>query len=193
MPTFPIHTAADAPTAESRAALRAIEAKRGHVPNLVGALAASDTALLAYLELSQRYGSGDLSLLERQVVALEVNRLNQAPYCMAGHSAACEASGIKPSTLVALRNGLPLDNDRLEALRRFTRALVEGGGVVDDSLWQEFGNAGFTRAQALEVLVGISVKMFSNFASRMMQVPVDIGAVHWTWQPPAAAPAEAAP
>jgi AhpD family alkylhydroperoxidase len=173
MPRFQIHQPNGAPAPGAREYLRAVHAARGHVPNLMAVLAESEAALRVYGELSTRYGEASLSLLERQVVMMTVTRLNAATYCMAGHSAIAAAAGMSAEQIDALREGHALDDARLEALRRFTEAAYYCRGKIDGGTWAAFGAAGYGNAQALEVLVGIALKVFTNFAARMTEVPVD--------------------
>jgi AhpD family alkylhydroperoxidase len=182
MKRFPLHDTRSAPTRGARAYLRAVRERRGFVPHLYGALAQSDVALRVYGELSRLYSESTLTPTERQVVMLTVTRLNVASYCMAGHSAVAEALGVVPECIGALRSGEPLDDPRLEALRRFTEAVYYCRGKADGAAWQAFETAGYTPTQALEVLVGVSLKVFSNFASRMTEIPLDEGYRHWSWR-----------
>jgi AhpD family alkylhydroperoxidase len=193
MERFPIHDARTAPTRGARAYLRSVRDRRGFVPHLYGALASSETALKVYGELSKFYSASSLTPTERQVVMMAVTRLNLASYCMAGHSAVAEALGVLPECIGALRTGKSLDDPRLEALRRFTESTYYCRGRADNGAWTAFESAGYTPTQALEVLVGVSLKVFSNFASRMTEIPLDEGYRHWVWsegQPP---PAQDAP
>jgi AhpD family alkylhydroperoxidase len=181
MPRFAIHDPLSTPTRGARAYLRQLRTRRGFVPHLYGALASSETALKVYGELSRLYGGSSLTPTERQVVMMTVTRVNLASYCMAGHSAVAEALGVVPACIGALRTGEALDDARLEALRRFTEAVYYCRGKPDAAAWHAFEAAGYTPLQALDVLVGISLKVFSNFASRMTDIPLDEGYRHWAW------------
>jgi AhpD family alkylhydroperoxidase len=186
MSRFNLYTPLSAPKPGARAYLRRTQRERGQLPRLFQALAESEPVLKAYGEASRLYAEGTLSLLERQVVMLTVSRLNAAPYCVSAHSAMAEARGVMPDIIVALREGHPLVDPRLQALRLFAEAALTHRGRVDALTWQRFEHAGYGNEQALEVLVGIALKVFSNYASRMTEVAPDDGATRWDWAPPTA-------
>ncbi len=79
-----------------------------------------------------------------------------------------------PQTLIeALEHGRPLDSPRLEAVRSFTLSLLEYTGDVPDKEWQQFLAAGFDRAAALEIVVGIAAYTLTTFANRLTEAPLD--------------------
>jgi len=73
----------------------------------------------------------------------------------------------------ALRNETRLPTDRLEALRDFTLAVVRGRGDVDDSIATAFLEAGFTKRQILEVVLGTAQKVMSNYTNHLANTPID--------------------
>jgi alkylhydroperoxidase family enzyme len=181
-PAFRVHTAKSPASRGARAYLRALEQRRGFIPNLFGLLAESETALKLYGEMSQLFGQSTFTPTERQVVLMTVTRNNAAAYCMAGHSAIAEAQGDLPQLIRALRDGVPMADRRLQALRRFTEAVLVCRGRVGPQEWREFEAAGYGREQALEVIAGIALKVLSNYASRMTNAALDEGFRHWHWQ-----------
>jgi alkylhydroperoxidase family enzyme len=74
-----------------------------------------------------------------------------------------------PALITALRAGEPLDDPRLEAVRRFTlRVLATAGEVPEDEV-AEFLAAGFTTRNALEVVLGIGTYTMSTLANRLVR------------------------
>jgi alkylhydroperoxidase family enzyme len=73
----------------------------------------------------------------------------------------------------ALRSGGPIADDRLSALRDFTRAVIEERGAVADELQERFFTAGFTAQQALEVVFMVGMLTMSTYASRLTRVPLE--------------------
>jgi len=147
------------------------------------ALAQSEPALRGYMALTDMLNKSSLTALERQVVLLETNRFNEAPYCMTGHSAIAHALGMPPDWLAALRDGEPLPDRRVEALRRFAFALLEGRGSASEEEWAAFHAAGYANEQALDVVLALTLKTLSNFTSRMGALPLDVGHQPWAWSP----------
>ena len=70
----------------------------------------------------------------------------------------------------------------MEALRTFTLSVVRNRGNVDDNAVQAFLDAGFTRRQILEVILGVSQKVMSNYTNRLANTPVDAPFVKFDWQ-----------
>ena len=83
----------------------------------------------------------------------------------------------------ALRNETPLPNARLEALRTFTLSVVRNRGHADEGTVQAFLDAGFTQRQILEVILGISMKVMSNYTNHLAHTPVDGVFAKYTWAP----------
>ena len=64
----------------------------------------------------------------------------------------------------ALRDKTPLPNEKLEKLREFTLILVRKSVFLE---------AGFTRKNILEVIVGISQKVLSNYTNYIANTPLN--------------------
>jgi len=75
-----------------------------------------------------------------------------------------------------------LPNARLEALRTFTLSMVRDRGKVDERAVQAFLDAGFTKRQILEVILGISQKAMSNYTNHLAQTPVDAPFRKYEWR-----------
>ena len=72
-----------------------------------------------------------------------------------------------------LRDETPLPDARLEALRDFTLILVRNRGHASDAEIEAFLDAGYTRRNILEVVLGISEKVLSNYVNHLTKTPVD--------------------
>ena len=171
MSNFPLHSVDSAP-ADSRAVLAAATAKYGFTPNLLALLANAPAALKAYLSLSTTLATSSLSEAEQQVVLLSVSVENRCTYCVAAHSVIA-GSSLEPDSIEALRQGDDLADPRLNALARYTRAVVRERGWVNAEQLRAFEAAGFERSQALEVLVGVATKTLSNYANHLAEPPLD--------------------
>lgn len=87
--------------------------------------------------------------------------------------------------ITALREGKPLADAKLEALRVFARKLLEQHGHVGDQALNAFLAAGYTKAQVLDVLVCLSTKVLSNFTNALAHTEVDAPMKAMAWTPPA--------
>ncbi len=74
-----------------------------------------------------------------------------------------------------------MPNDRLEALRTFTLKVVRNRGNVDDNAVQAFLDAGFTKRQILEVVLGVAQKVMSNYTNHLANTPVDAPFKMFAW------------
>ena len=185
---FTIHTAETAPEA-SRESLQDSRKRFGFVPNLHGVMAESPVMLEAYKTLAGLYGKTDMSVLERQVVLLAINHENDCHYCMAAHSTIAQMEKMPAAILAALREGRPLDDPKLEALRSFAAAMTRSRGWVPEAGQQALLDAGYTRRTIQEVIVAIGFKVISNYQNHLAATPVDppFQAQAWTKAPADAA------
>jgi len=164
----------------SRATLEAVAKKLGFVPNVLGVMAHSPTALKAYVTLDQLLAESSLSREEKTVVFLAASLSNGCSYCMAAHSA---GAPLPAQTLESLRAGKSINDDaRLEALRAFTLKLVEKRGWVEEPDVDAFVDAGFEPAQVLDVLTAVSMKMLSNYTNHIAEPALDQPLQKFAWQ-----------
>jgi AhpD family alkylhydroperoxidase len=122
-----VHTKDTAP-AGSNPLLEQVERAYRFVPNLAATLAEAPAALDAYLAVAAAFSKSSLCATEQQVVLLSVSVENECHYCVAAHSAIAAAQKVSTDAVEALRNGAPLGDPKLEALRTFTRAVVRQRG-----------------------------------------------------------------
>jgi len=171
---FQLHTIDTAPEA-SRGALEAISERYGFIPNLAAVFAESPGTFNALLASLKAYDDESLTLtpLERQVVLIAVSVENQCEYCTAAHSMLAHSLGLGGDDIRALQQGGAISDSKLEALRQFTQALVANRGFVDDAAFARFFDAGFTKGQVFEVVLGVSLKTLTNYANHIANPPVN--------------------
>lgn len=167
------HTIESAPTS-SKPILERAKQQLGFVPNLYGVLAESPAALQAYKTIGELYDSlSSFSATERQIVLLTTSYDNECHYCMAAHTTLASMQKVPSDVVQAVRDGEAIDDPRLEALRTFTLKVVRDRGWVSKGDTQAFLDAGFTRAQLLEVTLGVSLKTLSNYVNHVACIPLD--------------------
>ncbi|MFP3939936.1 MAG: carboxymuconolactone decarboxylase family protein [Thermoanaerobaculia bacterium] len=182
MSDFPIHTVDSAPEG-SRETLEQAKQTFGMVPNLLGVLANAPAAAQAYTQVAGILEESSFSPEELQTILLAVSVENECHYCVAAHSALAAQAGLPEEAIEDLRNGEPLEDDRLEALRRFAEALVRERGWVGDDALQAFLDAGYSRQQVLETVTAAALKTLSNYVNHLAETPVDGPFERWTWSP----------
>lgn len=172
MADFEIYNETNAPEA-ARGTLTAAKSAFGFLPNLLGGLAESPATVEAYTTLSGLFDKTDLSPVERQVVLLAVSVANECHYCVAAHSKMAQGAGMDGAVLEALRAGDALPDERLNALAEFTRTLIAKRGWAEDADIQAFLEAGFSKANVFDVILGASLKTISNYANHIADTPLD--------------------
>ena len=183
MTKFIAHTAESAPAA-SRPLLEGIRRSFGFVPNLYGVFAESPAALRGALAIYEAFSASSLSPAEQQLVMLAVSEANDCEYCMAAHSTLAKRFvKVDPAVVDAMRRRVPLTDARLDALAVFTRKVVEQRGNLSDSEVDAFLDAGYTRAQVIEVLLGVGMKTFNNYVDHIAHTPLNDQFKADAWQP----------
>jgi len=172
MSTLPVHTAETAPEG-SQPVLYRMQKDFGFIPNLTGIFAESPAMAEGYWALADIYEKTTLTATEREVVLMTNNQLNKCHYCSAAHTMAAQMKKIPNDVIEALRNGTPIADPRLEALHVFARRINEARGWVSNEDVQSFLSAGFTKANILDVILGTSLKVMSNYSNHIAQTPLD--------------------
>lgn len=184
MSAFVVHTAQTAP-APAGEKLAQIGKAWNFVPNLHGILAESPETLEGYDTLFALVGKTTLSPIEQQVAFLAASYENECAYCMAGHTVLAGMAKVPAQAVAALREGQAIDDPRLDALRRFVRAVVSRRGDVGDDAVAQFLAAGFTKRNVLEVVLVVATKTISNYTNHIAHTPNDAFMANTAWTAPA--------
>ncbi|HZL70814.1 MAG TPA: carboxymuconolactone decarboxylase family protein [Planctomycetota bacterium] len=182
MTPYPVHTIETAPEG-SKASLRALEETLGMIPNLAASMAESPELIRGFLAIRKIFAEGTFTPTEIQILSLTNAFENGCPYCMALHSALALKEGASKATVEALREGRSPVEAKFKALSDFSRTLVRERGRAHP---REFLAAGYTKAQALEVVLGIAASILPNFAHHLTEGPVDKAFQAHLWTDPRA-------
>ncbi|WP_440958014.1 carboxymuconolactone decarboxylase family protein [Oceanicaulis sp. LC35] len=182
MTAFTLHTAETAPEAAKPLLENSLKAF-GMVPGLHAVMAESPELLDAYQRVHTLFQNTSFNAEELTVVWQTINVENQCHYCVPAHSFIAKSMKVDDAINEALRNETPLPDARLEALRTFTLKLIRQHGVMSDADLQDFYDAGFTRRNVLEVILGYSQKVMSNFTNHVAHTPVDAPFAAFAWTP----------
>lgn len=169
---YKLHTTETAPEG-SKEILKGAKARLGFIPNLYAIMAESPLILKTYNEISDKFDSSSFTATEKQVVLLSTSFENECNYCMAVHSTIGKMQKIDENIIEALRNGKPISNTKIEALRKFTQTVVNKRGWITEEDAQSFLNAGYSKSQLLEVIVGVVQKTLSNYVNHIVKTPLD--------------------
>lgn len=157
------------------AAARLLEATRRHlgfVPTAMRRMAHVPALATAFQAAIGTFDRTSLTAREREVVILTMARIVGCEVCVAMHRGMLAARG-DVALANALAEGSALGDARLEALAAFVASALQRHGDVSPDVWTAFLDAGFTRAQALEVVLGLGAYTMSTFANRLTEAPLD--------------------
>jgi AhpD family alkylhydroperoxidase len=173
MSRIPIHTLDSAPAA-AREALTMIQNRYGKTFNLYGQMAHNPVVLAAYRGMEaalETHGRFEESTI--QAIALAVSAGNECRYCEAGHTFAGQRAGLTLEQTIAARRGDPLD-PKLDPLLAVARYAATNRGAVDEHLWQQAVDAGWSDEDLAELFTHIAFYTFTNYFSHYGETEVDL-------------------
>lgn len=157
----------------------------GFIPNLYAMMANFPGLLETYRfgDMQFRQSSG-FSAIEQEVIYLTISITNECHYCVAAHSTiATHQSHVPPSVIDAIRKGETAPDNKLQALTRFTRAIVIQRGMINNDEAQLFLEAGFTEKHILAVILAVGMKTLSNYTNHLANTPIVPAFEGQQWHP----------
>jgi uncharacterized peroxidase-related enzyme len=147
----------------------------GVVPNLYATFALNDTALGDYLALQNRKST--LSAKEREIINLVVSQVNDCKYCVPAHTMLAKMNGFTDEQILEIRRAQISFNDKYAALAKFVKETTVNRGRPSENSYDNFFEAGYTKANLVDVMMVIGDKIISNYLHNITQIPVDWPAV----------------
>ena len=95
--------------------------------------------------------------------------------------------GLDDETINAVRDGRPVLDPKLAGIVEFTTKMVDKRGHVSSLDIETFLTAGHSKAQILEILLGIAAKTISNYMNHIAATPLDDAFAPLAWEPGAIA------
>lgn len=181
MSEFTRHNVDTAPEG-SKAILEGAQKNLGMIPGLYSVLAESPSTLQAYTQLHQQFVDSSFDAEELTVVWQTINVEHHCTYCVPAHTGIAHSMKVNPEITEALRNRTPLPTDKLQALHEFTLAMVRSRGNVTEPQLEAFFAAGYAPQQVLEVILGLSQKVISNYVNHVAKTQVDPVFEKFAWQ-----------
>ena len=182
MSNFPIHTIESAPEA-SKPLLEKSLKEYGMIPGLHGALAEAPGLLKAYQMLHELFTESSFDKDELTVVWQTINVEHNCHYCVPAHTGIAHMMKVDPAITEALRNRTALPTEKLQVLHDTTLSMVRNRGQVSPQELEAFYAAGFTKRQVLEIILGLSQKVISNYTNHIAETPVDAAFQKFAWEP----------
>jgi len=143
----------------------------GFVPNLYATYAYNETALGDYLTFQNRKST--LSGKEREIINLVVSQVNECAYCLAAHTALGKSNGFSDEEILEIRQGKASFNEKYNALAGFVKNIVDNRSKPDPDATEKLFDAGYNKANLIDIIIVIGDKIISNFIHGTTQIPVD--------------------
>jgi len=182
MTTLKVNTIESAPEGSQPLLKESVKAF-GMLPGLHGVLASSPETLEAYKTLHGLFQNSSFNAEELTVVWQTINVEHECHYCVPAHTGIAHMMSVNPEITEALRNKTSLPNEKLQALHDFTLKVVRNRGHVTQEDLNAFYEAGYGEKQVLEVILGISQKVISNYTNHIANTPVDTPFQKFAWEP----------
>ncbi|WP_428035736.1 carboxymuconolactone decarboxylase family protein [Amphritea sp.] len=172
MNNLTVHTLETAPEASLPLLQNSIR-NFGSLPSLHGVMAESPVVLEAYQMLHKWFQESSFDADELTVVWQTINVEHECHYCVPAHAAIARMMKVDDALTSALRNRQPMPNAKLQALHDTTLLIVRNRGKVAESDIAKFYAAGYTQKHLLEIILGLSQKVMSNYINHLADTPLD--------------------
>jgi alkylhydroperoxidase family enzyme len=137
--------------------------------------------LEGYQTLHNLFLNSSFDAEEQTVVWQTINVEHACHYCVPAHTGIAKSMKVSDDISDALRDETPLPSAKLEALRDFTLAMLRQRGELSAEQLQAFHAAGYNQRHVLEIILGLSQKVMSNYTNHIAQTPVDEPFKRFAW------------
>jgi alkylhydroperoxidase family enzyme len=169
---FQVHDELTAPE-RSVPVLKGALAGGGQLPNFVGVLAGSPSALRAYARFRAELRQGaSLDAATQQRIALAVAEHQRSEYALSALQRTARDAGLGLDE-IALAREFDSSDEHEAMLLRYVRALLQDEGAPARHLHEEARESGWTDEQILEAVAHVALAGFGNLVTRAGDVPED--------------------
>jgi uncharacterized peroxidase-related enzyme len=166
--------------ADSKPTLDAFSKSLGFTPNMLTTFAQSPIAFNAWAALRSSLNKA-LDMKTREAISLIVSEVNGCNYCLAVHTYAANMAKMPAEEIILARKGRSSELKR-DAAVQFARKVIETRGQVNDADVRAVRDAGYTDANAMEIVALVAMFSWTNFFNNVFDPEKDYPAV-----PPAGA------
>ena len=181
MSKFKKHSIESAPVA-SKSILENSQKAFGRIPGLHAIMAEAPGLLEGYQVLHKLFTESSFDAEELTVVWQSINVEHNCTYCVPAHTGIAHMMKVDPALTEALRNQEPMPTKKLQVLQDTTLAMVRKRGDLSDKEIDTFYAAGYGQRQLLEIVLGLSQKVMSNYTNHIAKTPVDEVFQKFAWQ-----------
>jgi uncharacterized peroxidase-related enzyme len=148
---------------EAKALLVKIRTDFGRSWNVFSGLANNPAVLEGLLALSAAQGKSGLSDAERELISIEMSRVNGCHYCVPAHRFVAAELGFDREAMDTAARGEDLAGDGADAvLLRLVRRMTETRGKLEDEEFQAFQSQGVTPEKMIAVIGEMAVCTVTN-------------------------------
>jgi len=107
---------------------------------------------------------------------------HECHYCVPAHTAIANMMKVDPAITEALRNRTAMPTKKLQALHEMTLSIVRNRGNASEADIQSFYDAGYDSQNLLDIILGLSQKIISNYTNHLAETPLDEGFKKFAWE-----------
>jgi len=154
----------------------------GMIPNLHAVMAESPAVLKSYQLLHEQFQKTSFDAEELTVIWQTINVEHECHYCVPAHTGIANMMDVDTDITEALRNGTELPSTKLQTLHETTLELVRERGRLCESTLTAFTEAGYEQRHLLEIILGLSQKVLSNYINHLSNTPIDKAFEAFSWK-----------
>lgn len=154
------------------------------MPTVFKAISGSSLALKAVVSLNSAFTDSSFTADEQQAILLATRTKNECIYCVAGHTVLAHKQSMSKDIIDSLRNFATLSDELLNTLSDTVRSLIISKGQISPASLLLFFDAGYSKAQLFELVMGICLKTFTNYVSNALSIPLDEAFYDGMWEDP---------
>lgn len=160
------------PSSEAQETLDAVKANIGSVPNIFQTFSHSPAVLDFYMQGSGALKNTSISGALREQIALVVAGLNGCDYCASAHTAIGKGEGLSDDETQMNLKGQASDA-KAQAALDFAAKIVKTRANITDADLDAFKAAGWSDAEALEIVAVVAFNIFTNYFNHVADTDVD--------------------
>jgi AhpD family alkylhydroperoxidase len=180
MQTFPVHTIESAPE-QSKPPLQMLRQAFGMIPNIAGAMSTSPVLIGSLVGLFQKVHGGSFSEQQIQILLLTNAVTNGCGWAVAFHTALALKEGVEQADVQAIRERQTPRSPKSAALSVLARTLIENRGRLNELDVTRFLQAGFDKAQLLEVIAVTAASTITNYTGNVAKPPLEAAFEAYAW------------
>jgi uncharacterized peroxidase-related enzyme len=150
-----------------------IQTKYGMVSNMMRTMGNSPAFLEGSLCMADSLAEGTLGAKTGELIALAVAESNSCDYCLSAHTyIGMQLLKLDAGTIEAARLGNASDK-RMDAILKFSKALVGKRGMVDDMDMNTLKSAGVSEGEIAEIVGHVAFNIMTNYFNNTALPEID--------------------